>query len=54
VLHGAFRLVGDIAVTAGTYIYAEESGGGRYNIAWEAMLCGGLQFLRGLFAAGRK
>jgi hypothetical protein len=53
VLHGALWLAGGIAVTAGTYIYAEESGGGRYIIAWGAMLCGGIQFLRGLFAAGR-
>jgi hypothetical protein len=43
-----------IVVTAGTYLLAEERGGGRYIVAWGAMLFGGLQFLRGLFAAGRK
>jgi hypothetical protein len=47
-------LFGGIAVTVGTYIAAEERGGGYYVVAWGAMLCGGLQFLRGLFAAGRK
>jgi hypothetical protein len=54
VLYGALWLLGGIAVTAGTYVMAEEAGGGRYIVAWGAMLCGGLQFLRGLLAAGRK
>ena len=50
---GLWLLVG-IVVTAGTYLVAAEGGGGRYIVAWGAMLFGGLQFLRGLLAAARK
>jgi hypothetical protein len=45
--------LGGIAVTAITYLTAEESGG-RFIVAWGAMLFGGIQFLRGSLAAGRK
>jgi hypothetical protein len=54
VLHGALWLLLGIVVTAGTYVLAAESGGGRFIVMWGAMLFGGLQFLRGLIAAGRK
>jgi len=51
---GSLWLIIGIVVTAGTYLIAAEAGGGRYIVAWGAMLFGGLQFLRGLFAAARK
>ena len=54
VVIGGLWLIGGIAVTVGTYMIAEESGGGRYIVAWGAMLAGGIQFLRGLFSAGRR
>jgi hypothetical protein len=54
VLHGGLWLLLGIAVTVGTYILAEERGGSRFIVAWGAMLFGGIQFLRGLLAAGRK
>jgi hypothetical protein len=54
VLYGGLWLLGGIVVTAGTYLAAEERGGGRYVVAWGAMLFGGLQFLRGLLAVGRE
>jgi hypothetical protein len=53
-LVGGLWLVGGIAVTAVTYFIAEEQGGGRYIVAWGAMFFGGVQFLRGLLASGRK
>jgi hypothetical protein len=54
VLYGGLWLLGGIAVTAVTYLVADFSGGGRYIVAWGAMLFGGLQFLRGLLATSRK
>jgi hypothetical protein len=43
-----------IAITVGTYLLADFSGGSRFMVAWGAMLFGGLQFLRGLLASSRK
>ena len=54
VLYGGLWLLVGIAVTVGTYLFADFSGGSRFIVAWGAMLFGGLQFLRGLLAAGRK
>ena len=47
VIVGGLWLIGGIAVTAMTYAAAAQSGG-RYVIAWGAILFGGIQFLKGL------
>ena len=44
---GAFWCIGGLIVTIGSY--SAVSGGGRYVVAWGAMLFGGIQFLGGLF-----
>jgi len=46
-LYGALWCIGGIIVTAVTYSSA--SGGGRYVIAWGAIIFGAIQFLRGLW-----
>ena len=43
-----------IAVTTLTYQAAASSGGGRFMIAWGAILFGGAQFLRGLIQLASK
>ncbi|OWK37744.1 hypothetical protein FRUB_06864 [Fimbriiglobus ruber] len=45
---GGLWLCGGLAVTAISYSVAEEQGGGRFILAWGAILFGGAQFLRGL------
>ena len=45
---GALWCFGGIAVTTLTHQAAMNDGGGRYTIAWGAILFGGIQFLRGL------
>jgi len=45
-LFGALWCVGGIIVTAATYSAA--SGGGRYVVAWGAIIFGAIQFFRGL------
>jgi hypothetical protein len=45
---GALWCFGGIAVTTLTHQAAMNEGGGRYTIAWGAILFGGIQFLRGL------
>lgn len=45
--YGALWCIGGIVVTLGTYSAA--SGGGRFMVAWGAILFGGIQFFRGLF-----
>ena len=47
-LHGALWCIGGIVVTLVTYQMASGPGGGRYAIAWGAVIFGGIQFLRGL------
>ena len=44
---GVIMLIG-LAVTLGTYYSAAHSGGGRYTVAWGAVIFGGIQFVRGL------
>lgn len=51
-LCGALWCIGGIVVTAATYSVASETGG-RYIVAWGAILFGGLQFLQGLFQTCR-
>ncbi|MDI1481492.1 hypothetical protein [Polyangium sp. y55x31] len=52
---GGLWCVGGIAVTAITYASAA-NGGGRYVMAWGAIIFGGIQFVRGLirFAAANR
>lgn len=45
-LYGALWCVGGIIVTAATYSAA--SGGGRYVIAWGAIIFGAIQFFKGV------
>lgn len=45
-LYGALWCIGGIVVTAATYSAA--SGGGKYVVAWGAILFGAIQFFRGL------
>jgi hypothetical protein len=52
--YGLLWCIGGIAVTAYTYRFAAGNGGGRYVIAWGAILFGGIQFLRGLAQLGQK
>jgi hypothetical protein len=47
-LYGALWCMGGIAVTATTYLAASGRGGGKYVIAWGAILFGAIQFFRGL------
>jgi hypothetical protein len=46
-LGGAICLVG-VVITIYTYSTASNAGGGRYVVAWGAILFGGIQFLKGL------
>lgn len=45
-LYGALWCVGGLAVTIWSYMAAEE--GGRYVLAWGAVIFGAIQFFRGL------
>src|SRR5712692_7157482 len=47
-LYGAMWCIGGIVVTALSYRAAANSGGGRYVLAWGAILFGGIQFFRGM------
>jgi len=49
-LWGAVWCVGGIIVTAATYS-AASNGGGKYFVAWGAILFGGIQFVRGVVAS---
>lgn len=46
-LHGGLWCAGGILVTALTYGAAAGSGGGKYVVAWGAIVFGGIQFFRG-------
>lgn len=46
-LYGALWCIGGTVVTVVTYSAA--SGGGRYMIAWGAIIFGGIQFFKGLY-----
>jgi len=48
-IFGALWCFGGIAVTAMTYKASANAGGGRFVLAWGAILFGGIQFFRGLF-----
>ncbi len=48
-LFGGLWLFGGLAVTLGTMFMAD--GGGKFMVAWGAVLFGGIQFVRGLFQA---
>lgn len=48
-LFGFLWCVGGIVVTVITYANASSGGGGRYVVAWGAIVFGALQFLNGFF-----
>jgi hypothetical protein len=47
-LYGALWCIGGLVVTALSYQAAMNAGGGRYVLAWGAILFGGIQFFRGM------
>jgi hypothetical protein len=47
-LYGALWCIGGIFVTALSYQAAANAGGGRFVLAWGAILFGGIQFFRGM------
>jgi hypothetical protein len=47
-LYGGLWCIGGIVVTALSYQAAANAGGGRYILAWGAILFGGIQFFRGM------
>jgi hypothetical protein len=47
-LYGALWCIGGIVVTVLSYQAAANAGGGRYVLAWGAILFGGMQFFRGM------
>lgn len=49
-LYGALWCIGGTIVTVYSYSAASE-GGGRYMVAWGAIIFGGVQFVRGLIAS---
>jgi hypothetical protein len=53
-LIGALWCFGGIALTTMTYQAAAGAGGGRFVVAWGAILFGGIQFLRGFFQSSRR
>lgn len=50
VIGGLICVVG-LAVTWYSYLYARDGGGGRYVVAYGAIIVGGIQFVRGLMMA---
>lgn len=50
---GTLWCFGGIALTTVTYQAAAGAGGGKYVVAWGAILFGGIQFLRGFFQSAR-
>jgi hypothetical protein len=51
-LYGALWCIGGIVVTAVTY--SASSDGGRYVVAWGAIVFGAIQFFRGLMHSGEE
>ena len=47
-LYGALWCIGGTVVTALSYQAAANAGGGKYVLAWGAILFGGIQFFRGM------
>ena len=47
-LYGALWCIAGIGLTALTYRMASAAGGGKFLVAWGAILFGGIQFVRGL------
>jgi hypothetical protein len=47
-LYGALWCIGGIVITALSYQAAVNGGGGKYVLAWGAILFGGIQFFRGM------
>ena len=51
-IYGALWCVGGLIVTAVTYNAAAATGGGKYVVAWGAIVFGAIQFFRGLIQSG--
>ena len=47
-LYGALWCIGGVVVTALSYQAAANAGGGKYVLAWGAIVFGGIQFFRGM------
>lgn len=52
-LYGGLWCVGGLVATVVSYQMASEGTGGTYFVFWGAVIFGGAQFFRGLFALGR-
>jgi hypothetical protein len=53
-LYGALWCIGGVVVTALSYQASANGGGGKYFLAWGAILFGGIQFFRGMIqSSGR-
>lgn len=52
-MSGFFLLVVGVAITVGTYVWADHRGGGTYIVSWGPMVAGLITLIRGLLAGGR-
>jgi hypothetical protein len=53
-MFGALWCFGGLALTAISFRAAANSGGGRYVLAWGAILFGGIQFIRGMIQSASR
>lgn len=53
-LFGAMWCIGGTVVTFLTYQAAAQGGGGKYVVAWGAIVFGAVQFFQGLFQSGKE
>ena len=52
-LYGGLFCVVGVVITVGSYMAAAQSGGGKFVIAWGAIVFGGMRFVRGLMRSAK-